>query len=74
MVDKEALSAINRVRPLREGRGAKVAKCVGKALLLPEDMLYVIHIFLHVLFLFSLYKCFLFIVCNLLFLFHTKMP
>ena len=38
LVDGEALPATNRVRPCRDGSGGKVAKCVGKALLLPEDM------------------------------------
>ena len=38
MVDEEVLPATNRVRPWRESRGGKVAECVGKALLLPEDM------------------------------------
>ena len=38
MVDEEALLAMDRVRPWREGRGGKVPECVGKALLLPEDM------------------------------------
>ena len=38
LVDGEALPATDRVRPWRDGRGGKVAECVGKALLLPEDM------------------------------------
>ena len=38
IVDKEALPAMNKVRPWRNGRGGKVAECIGKALLLPEDM------------------------------------
>nr|POE73926.1 hypothetical protein CFP56_59378 [Quercus suber] len=38
VLDGEALPAIDRVRPWRDGRGGKVAECVGKALLLPEDM------------------------------------
>ena len=37
------------------------------------DDVCLLHLPLHVLFLFSLYTCFLFYVCNLLFLFHTKM-
>ena len=38
MVDGEVLLAIDRERPWRDGRGGKVVECVGKALLLPEDM------------------------------------
>ncbi|XP_050283530.1 uncharacterized protein LOC126723780 [Quercus robur] len=38
MVDEEQLPATDRVRPWREGHGGKVAECVGKALLFPEDM------------------------------------
>ena len=38
MVDGEVLPVTDRLRPWRDGRGGKVAKCVGKALLLPEDM------------------------------------
>ena len=38
MVDEEALPAMDRVRPWREGRGGKVVECVSKALLLLEDM------------------------------------
>lgn len=38
MVDGEALPTTDRVRPWRDGHGGKVAKCVGKALLLPDDM------------------------------------
>ena len=37
-------------------------------------LMYVIHLSLHMLFLLFLWTCFLYIVCNLLFLFHTKMP
>lgn len=38
MVDGEALPAIDMVRPLRDGHGGKVDECVGKDLLLFEDM------------------------------------
>ena len=38
LVDGEALPTTNRVRPWRDGSDGKVAECVGKALLLPEDM------------------------------------
>ena len=40
MVEGEALPATDKVRPWRDGRGGKVTKCVGKALLLPENMKY----------------------------------
>lgn len=38
MVDREPLLAMNRVKPWREGYRGKVAECVGKALLLLEDI------------------------------------
>ena len=38
MVDGEVLPSMDRVRPWRDGRGGKIAKCVGKALLLLEDI------------------------------------
>lgn len=38
MVDREPLPAIDTVRPWRESHGGKVVECVGKAILLPEDM------------------------------------
>nr|POE95671.1 hypothetical protein CFP56_32739 [Quercus suber] len=38
MVDEVPFPTTDRVRPLREGRGGKVAKSVGEALLLPADM------------------------------------
>nr|POE66783.1 hypothetical protein CFP56_68838 [Quercus suber] len=37
-MDGVPLLATNRVRPWREGRGGKVAKSVGEALLLPKDI------------------------------------
>ena len=39
-----------------------------------EVVITVLSPILHVLFLLSLYTCFLYDVCNLLFLFHIKMP
>lgn len=38
MVDREVLPATDRVRPWKNECGGKVAECVRKALLLPEDM------------------------------------
>ena len=38
MVDGEPLPVTKRARPWREGCEGHVAECVGKALLLPEDV------------------------------------
>lgn len=37
-MDGVPLLATDRVRPWKEGRGGKVADCVGKAVLLPKDI------------------------------------